>query len=73
MENAEPLQKLLNKDVGVTVDHRAPTSVSFSQGKIASPPVLDHFDPNMRTYVTTDASNSSLGTVLLQHIPGFDA
>ena len=63
---AEPLCKLLHKDEPwVWCQEQTEAFVALKQ-KIASQPILAHFDPNLPTYVTPDASNHAIGAVLSQ-------
>ena len=63
---AEPLRKLLRKDVSWTWAEEQRSAVEDLKNRIASPPVLCYFDPESPIVVTTDASNCAIGGVLSQ-------
>ena len=69
-ENAEPLHKLLRKDVSWEWTRTQQHAFVTFKEMVTSPPVLAHFDPNAKTTVTTDASGMAVGAVLSQWITG---
>jgi len=46
------------------------TSIHMIKTALTSAPVLQHFDPALRTTVHIDASQNAVGAVLLQWSPG---
>ena len=69
---AEPLRKLIRKDVPWTWSQEQQQAFSCLKQKITSAPVLSHFDPEAPTIVTTDASGIALGAVLSQMSNGIE-
>ena len=67
---SEPLQKLLPNDTPFESSNRQQHAFDTLKSKIISPPVLAHFDHNVETFVTTDASGIAVGAVLSQLIDG---
>nr|XP_039268356.1 uncharacterized protein K02A2.6-like [Styela clava] len=63
---AEPLRKLLRKDIPWEWTDLQSNAVNKLKESIASPPILAHFNPNAQTIVTTDASGYAVGAVLSQ-------
>ena len=68
----EPLRKLLRKDTPWAWSHEQDTAFRLLKEKIASPPVLAHFDPTADTCVTTDSSGVAMGAVMSQVINGVE-
>ena len=69
-EVADPLRKLMRKDVPWEWTHTQQHAFVTLKEKVTSPPVLTHFNPNAKTTVTTDASGTAVGAVLSQWITG---
>ena len=63
---AEPLRRLLRKDVPWEWTDEQDQAFRTLKHKITSAPILAHFDPDAQTIVTTDASGTDLGPVLSQ-------
>lgn len=63
---SKPLQDLVKKDVPFCWTKECDEAVEQLKIKIKSPPILAHFDPELKTRVDTDASQVALGAALLQ-------
>ena len=68
----EPLKQLLRKDAQWAWTPAQQKAFESLKDKIASPPVLAHFDPDAATSVTTDASGTAVGAVLSQIVAGLE-
>ena len=65
-DTAEPLRRLLRKDVPWEWTNEQEQAFRTLKHKITSAPILAHFDPDVQTIVMTDASGTGLGAVLWQ-------
>ena len=63
---AEPLRRLLHKDVPWEWTDEQHQAFRTLKRKLTSTPILAHFDPDAQTIVTTDESGTGLGAVLSQ-------
>lgn len=61
-----PLWQLLCKDSAWYWNGAQQTAFQQGKEKLASPEILAHYNPNRPTVITTDASSTGLGVVLLQ-------
>ncbi|KAJ8346671.1 hypothetical protein SKAU_G00280720 [Synaphobranchus kaupii] len=61
-----PLRELLKKDATWAWAPACSAAVRQLKSQLTSPPVLAHFDLESPTFVTCDASNTSVGAVLSQ-------
>jgi transposase InsO family protein len=68
----EPLRRLLRADVEWAWSADCQRAFQAVKDKLASKPVLAHFDVKARTYVTCDASADALGAVLSQFQGGVE-
>ena len=71
-EIARPLRGLMKDDAAWVWTHECETAFTELRSKIASPPVLAHFDCGSRTFVTSDASADAIGAVLSQSTEGIE-
>ena len=67
---ADPLRLLLHKDVPWVWTETQSAAFATLKQKIASPPILVHFNSDAPTVVSADASAVALGAVLSQLING---
>ena len=67
---ADPLRLLLRKDVPWVWTEAQSAEFATLKQKIASPPILAHFNSDAPTIVSADASGVALGAVLSQLIDG---
>ena len=63
---AEPLRYLLRKDIPWVWTSECEAAFKFIKEEIASNRVLAHFEANVPTLVSTDASSLAIGAVLSQ-------
>ena len=67
-----PLRKLLQKGIKFKWTEKCEEAYKDMKTALTSAPVLKHFDPNLETVLTTDASTDGLGAELKQrHEDGF--
>lgn len=69
---AEPLRKLLRKDVEWTWTETHTSAVNEIKQRIMSPPVLAYFNPELPTIVTCDSSQYAVGCHLSQMHNGIE-
>ena len=63
---ARPLRALMRDDVKWDWTPMCAAAFNNLRNKIASPPILAHFNPDAPTFVTSDASADAIGAVLSQ-------
>ena len=66
-ENTRLLRKLLEKDVLWRFEEEHKKSVEDLKTVISSSPILQFYDPQLQTRLTTDASKNGLGAILEQN------
>ena len=71
-EASEPLHRLTRKNVPFVWDESCQKSFDILKAKISSPEVLVPFNPNLPTFLTTDASDVGIGAMLSQLQNGKD-
>ncbi len=71
-ELTEPLHRLTRKNVQFEWESPCQKSFDVLKSRIASPEALVPFNPNLQTFLTTDASDVGLGAVLSQLQNGMD-
>lgn len=69
---AEPLTRLTRADTPFVWSSEQETAFTELRHRLASPPVLGHFDEEAETEIHTDASNIGLGAVLVQRQEGVE-
>ena len=65
-DHTAPVRTLLQKDVMWTFDEPQRTAVEKLKQLVTSSPVLQYYNPNLPTRVSSDASQEGLGAVLEQ-------
>ncbi|MCP3666896.1 MAG: DDE-type integrase/transposase/recombinase [Gammaproteobacteria bacterium] len=71
-ELSEPLRLRTRKNATFSWDEQCQTAFDVLKSRITSPEVLVPFNPNLPTFLTTDASDVGLGAVLSQTMEGMD-
>lgn len=67
---ATPLTELVHKDSTLTWNSECDEAFNKIKSMLTSYPILYHYQPHLPLYLYTDASEHSIGSVLLQPDPG---